>query len=275
MSEQFTDETGSAWQERAVARSLGKARARALANSAQFLAAAMELAEETGRLDFTIRRLVDKSKLSTKAFYQHFGSKEDLLLAMYENLISQFVDDLREEVLKPTEPLKQLETFCRAYLARAAQSYSVGGRALTVYHLRLEIDRPADFNKSYEPQLELLTEILSACVESGAVRDDLDPSQLALLMSSTLMSLAQMGVLQADVRHAALTGDDVWSWCRSAVGAGNAAAAKTTKPEAAPAEAAKAPAKSSSSGARKPASRAKSPAARKAPPKTSGKLGIA
>jgi AcrR family transcriptional regulator len=212
-------DNGSPWQERAVARSLGAARARALAHSSQFLAAAMELAEETGRLDFTVRRLVDKSKLSTKAFYQYFGSKEDLLLAMYENLISQFVDDLRREVLEPPEPLEQLETFCRAYLARAASSYAVGGRALTVYHLKLEIDRPADFVKSFAPQTRLLTEVLTACAEAGVVRIDLKPPQLALLMSSTLMSLAQMGVLRTDTEQPELNADDVWSWCRQAVGA--------------------------------------------------------
>jgi AcrR family transcriptional regulator len=213
------DEQPNAWQERAVARSLGAARARALSHSSQFLAAAMELAEETGRLDFTIRRLVDKSKLSTKAFYQYFDGKDDLLLAMYENLISRFVDDLREEVLAPKDPLRQLETFCRAYLERAAQSQTVGGRALTIYHLRLEIDRPEDFVKSYAPQLELLTEILQSCAESGAVRDDLPPAKLAVLLSSTLMSLAQMGVLHTGVEDVDLTGDDVWAWCRLAVGA--------------------------------------------------------
>ncbi|MET0476026.1 MAG: TetR/AcrR family transcriptional regulator [Mycobacterium sp.] len=218
MPKQSIDDRGD-WQERAVTRSLGTARARALSHSSQFLAAAMELAEETGRLDFTIRSLVDKSKLSTKAFYQYFDGKDDLLLAMYENLIGRFVDDLREEVLAPKDPLAQLETFCRAYLTRAAQSQTVGGRALTVFALRLEIDRPDDFVKSYAPQLELLTEILTGCVEAGSVRDDLAPAKLAVLLSSTLMSVAQTGVLHTGVEHVDLTGDDVWSWCRLAVGA--------------------------------------------------------
>jgi|KBSSwiStaDraftv2_1062776.scaffolds.fasta_scaffold02266_11 AcrR family transcriptional regulator len=218
MPKQQIDDHGD-WQDRAVERSLGAARARALSHSSQFLAAAMELAEETGRLDFTIRRLVDKSKLSTKAFYQYFDGKDDLLLAMYENLIGRFVDDLREEVLAPKDPLAQLETFCRAYLTRAAESQTVGGRALTIFHLRLEIDRPEDFVKSYAPQLQLLTEILTGCVEAGVVRDDLPPAKLAVLLSSTLMSLAQTGVLHAGVENVDLTGDDVWAWCRLAVGA--------------------------------------------------------
>ncbi len=191
----------------------------------------MELAEETGTLDFTIRRLVDRSKLSTKAFYQYFGSKEDLLLAMYENLISQFVADLRREVLTPTKPLDQLETFCRAYLARAVDSYAVGGRALTIYHLRLEIDRPADFVKSFEPQVRLLTEILTACAETGVVRTDLTPPQLARLVSSTLMSLAQTGVLHTDAEQAELSADDVWSWCRLAVGASEGVSSRLTEPK--------------------------------------------
>ena len=91
-------ELSSKWQERTIERRLSTARARALARSSSFLATALELVEESGRADFTIQALIDRSNLSLRAFYQHFAGKEELLLALYENVTSQFTEDIRQEV---------------------------------------------------------------------------------------------------------------------------------------------------------------------------------
>jgi AcrR family transcriptional regulator len=206
-------------QRRAIDRSLNTKRARALANSSKFLAAATELVEENGRLDFTVRSLLARSKLSLRTFYQHYESKDELILALYEDLMRQFIDDLRADVMAPKKPLDQLERFCRSFLDRAAESMSVGGRVLTIYHLNLEIERPSDIVKSLEPQMNLLIEILESCVEAGVVRQDLNPAQMALLLSTTLMSQAQMAAFRAGVGGLTLSSDDIWRWCLSAIGA--------------------------------------------------------
>ncbi len=75
------------WRERAVERSLRKARARAVTRSDRFIAAANALLQETGRTDFTVQEIVERSKMSLRSFYQHFASKDDLLLALFEELI--------------------------------------------------------------------------------------------------------------------------------------------------------------------------------------------
>jgi hypothetical protein len=82
------------WQERAVERRLSGVRARALARSSRFLATALELVQESGRADFTVQDLIDRSNLSLRAFYQHFAGKEELLLALYENVQSLFTDEI-------------------------------------------------------------------------------------------------------------------------------------------------------------------------------------
>ena len=193
------------------------ARARALARSSRFLATALELVEESGRADFTIQTLIDRSNLSLRAFYQHFAGKEELLLALYENATSQFIEGIRQEVAAADGPMAQLEAFCRGFLSRAESSEAIGGRVMTIYNLSLEIERPADFAKIWEPHQKLLTKILTACSRAGLVRKDMTPAQLTTLLNSTLIALAQIGVFHLGVKGAELTEDQLWAWCLQAL----------------------------------------------------------
>ncbi len=207
----------SSWQQRTIDRRLSSARARALARSSRFLATALELVEESGRADFTIQALIDRSNLSLRAFYQHFAGKEELLLALYENVTSQFTEGIRQEVAAADGPMEQLEAFCRGFLSRAESSEKVGGRVMTIYNLSLEIERPDDFAKIWEPHQKLLTKILTACSRAGLVRKDLTPAQLTTLLNSTLTSLAQIGVFHLGAKGAELTETQLWAWCHQAL----------------------------------------------------------
>ena len=225
-------ELPTTWQERTIERRLSTARARALARSSRFLATALELVEESGRADFTIQTLIDRSNLSLRAFYQHFAGKEELLLALYENVTSQFTEGIRQEVAAAVGPMEQLEAFCRGFLSRAESSQNLGGRVMTIYNLSLEIERPADFAKIWDPQQKLLTKILTACARAGLVRKDLTPTQLATLLNSTLTALAQIGVFHLGVKGAEMTEDQLWAWCRGALVPPADAKAKTVRAKA-------------------------------------------
>ncbi|MBV8803759.1 MAG: TetR/AcrR family transcriptional regulator [Sinobacteraceae bacterium] len=210
-------EMPTSWQERTIERRLSAARARALARSSRFLATALELVEESGRADFTIQTLIDRSNLSLRAFYQHFAGKEELLLALYENATSQFIEAIRYEVAAADGPMEQLEAFCRGFLSRAESSEAIGGRVMTIYNLSLEIERPADFAKIWEPHQKLLTKILTSCSRAGLVRKDMTPAQLTTLLNSTLIALAQIGVFHLGVKGAELAEDQLWAWCKQAL----------------------------------------------------------
>jgi len=205
------------WQERTIERRLSTARARALARSSRFLATALELVEESGKADFTIQTLIDRSNLSLRAFYQHFAGKEELMLALYENVTSQFTENIRQEVAAADGPMEQLEAFCRGVLSRAESAEALGGRVVTIYNLSLEIERPADFAKVWEPHLKLLTRILTSCTRAGLVRTDLTPAQLTTLLNTTLTALAQIGVFHLGGKGSKLSEDQLWAWCKQAV----------------------------------------------------------
>ncbi|OAN36817.1 TetR/AcrR family transcriptional regulator [Mycolicibacterium iranicum] len=210
-------EMPTTWQQRTIERRLSSARARALARSSRFLATALELVEESGRADFTIQTLIDRSNLSLRAFYQHFAGKDELLLALYENVTSQFTESIRQEVAAADGPMEQLEAFCRGFLSRAESSEAVGGRVMTIYNLSLEIERPEDFAKIWEPHQKLLTKILTACSRAGLVRKDLSPAQMTTLLNSTLTALAQIGVFQLGIKGTKLSEEQLWAWCKQAV----------------------------------------------------------
>src|SRR4051794_41643141 len=90
--------TDATWRERAVERSLRNARAKAMSRSDRFIEVAMDLLNETGRTDFTVQELVERSKTSLRSFYQHFGSKDELLLALFEEVIRMSSEDWRQLV---------------------------------------------------------------------------------------------------------------------------------------------------------------------------------
>ena len=88
---------------------------------------------------------------------------------------------------------------------------------MTIYNLSLEIERPEDFAKIWEPHQKLLTKILTACSRAGLVRKDLSPAQMTTLLNSTLTALAQIGVFQLGLKGANLNEEQLWAWCRQAV----------------------------------------------------------
>lgn len=55
----------------------------------RFIKTAVEILGETGRTDFTVQEVVTRSKTSLRAFYQHFSSKDELLLALFDRTMSQ------------------------------------------------------------------------------------------------------------------------------------------------------------------------------------------
>ena len=244
----------STWQQRAVDRSLSNARARAVTRSGQILDAARALMLESGGIDFTVQDIVDRSGLSLRSFYKHFAGKDELLLALFEELLQEFASELRREVEVFDDPVDQLRAYVRGFAGRAELSGEHGGRALGTYHVRMMAVRKDDFAGALRPQIDVLREIVVAGVDAGRFRTDLDVDAITGLLTITLMSAAQMAVLDVHPTGAVLTREQLWAWCASAVGvdpapARPAATAKRPARTASP-RAAKAPSKRGAARAR-------------------------
>ena len=142
----------SGWQQRALDRSLVEAKRRALDKSNGFVKAAMELLDETGALNFTVQDVVDRSKLSLRSFYQTFASKDDLLLALFEEYVATAAEWQRDRMAKHDDPVDQIRDFLTSLWVGKLSPEVV--RALAVYNMTLSSTRPADLAHALEPQLE-------------------------------------------------------------------------------------------------------------------------
>ena len=111
----------SGWQQRALDRSLVEAKRRALNKSNGFVEAAMELLDETGGLNFTVQDVVDRSKLSLRSFYQTFASKDDLLLALFEECVASAAEWQRGRMAKHDDPIEQIRGVPHQPLERPAE----------------------------------------------------------------------------------------------------------------------------------------------------------
>ena len=82
-----TDEAATRWRSLAVARSVDPAREAAEDRVQRLIDAALELMTDPDGDEVTVQNVVDRAGLSLRAFYHHFPSKDELLLAVFEEAI--------------------------------------------------------------------------------------------------------------------------------------------------------------------------------------------
>jgi AcrR family transcriptional regulator len=197
----------SGWQQRALDRSLVEAKRRALDKSNGFVKAAMALLDETGTFNFTVQDVVDRSKLSLRSFYQTFASKDDLLLALFEEYVATAADWQRDRMAKHDDPVDQIRDFLTSLWVGKLSPDVV--RALAVYNMTLSSTRPADLAHALEPQLLVLLEAVERGIASGQVRDDIGSRRLAEILLHTGNAAVQTTILHTGSESP----DDVWAFC--------------------------------------------------------------
>jgi AcrR family transcriptional regulator len=164
------------WREQAVARSLDSARLRAETRVQRFLDAAIELFNSGSGKDFTVQEVVDRSGQSLRSFYQYFGGKHELLLALFEESVRTTTEYLREKVTGEKDPLERLHCFVVEYyrLCRPTpdEGSTVNGRApfMAEFAQQLLTEHPKEAARVFAPLVTLFEEVLDGAAAAGAVR---------------------------------------------------------------------------------------------------------
>src|SRR6266702_158971 len=111
MNEPAAESPAVSWREQAVSRSLDSARVRAEHRVQRFIDAALELMSESqSGKDFTVQDILATSGQSLRAFYQYFGGKQELLLAVFEESVHATSEHLLAQIERKTDPLDRLHT---------------------------------------------------------------------------------------------------------------------------------------------------------------------
>jgi AcrR family transcriptional regulator len=188
---------------RAVDRALAKRRAAYSDEVRRLVEASFALIRAQGRLEPRVSDVVRAAGLSNQAFYRHFRSKDELLLAVLDEGVRRLASYLRHRMERAEAPLAQVREWLSGMAAQALDPEAAAAtRPFAVSRARLSELFPDEVEES-ERQL---TAILRDALERAAARGELaggDPARDA----ETLYTLA-MGWMQRKLAREAPTRED-------------------------------------------------------------------
>jgi AcrR family transcriptional regulator len=142
---------------RAVARSLARRHASYADEVERIVAATYAVIERTGSLDPTMRDILRQSGISTQAFYRHFRSKDELLLALLDDGRRQLTSYLAHRMTKAATAEGQLRAWIEGVLAQASDETAAAKTRPFLANLdRLAEQYPQDQQESVDLLIGLL-----------------------------------------------------------------------------------------------------------------------
>jgi AcrR family transcriptional regulator len=93
---------------------------------AAIVEAAMGIAARDGLEGLTIGTLADQMQMSKSGVFAHFGSREDLQLAVLKEYVRRFVDDVLRPAVRKPRGLPRLEALLDRWVAFLARELSLG-----------------------------------------------------------------------------------------------------------------------------------------------------
>jgi AcrR family transcriptional regulator len=193
-------EASKTWRERSVERSIQSARAKAMSRSDRFIRAAEAIMIETGGTEFTIQELVERAHTSLRSFYQHFTNREELVLAVFEEVLGNVSAEMQRKIDASETPLEGLRILVRHTTGGAGSSRGqLLNRAFSTYHRQLAQSNREEFVRILTPLYGVVLSVVKRGVEAGEFRTDLHPDLMATLMTQTLLAGGQMYALGASM----------------------------------------------------------------------------
>lgn len=185
----------------------------------RFIKTAVEILGETGRTDFTVQEVVARSKTSLRAFYQHFSSKDELLLALFDKTMAQTARAWRAETtgLDSTAAMKLVIDRISAQPESSTQDSL--NRALSLYNQHLAETRPRDYARVLSPLHQLIRDIVQRGVTEGVFGPRLDVGSAAAIIMQTVLGAQRLHWLGAELTGAPIHSAQLYDFCIHALGA--------------------------------------------------------
>ena len=196
------------------------ARTRATAEEAEsrparFMKSALEILGETGRTDFTVLAVVERSKTSLRSFYQHYSTKDELLLALVDRIMSESAARWRADVAE-LDAIAALRTLVTRISAPAASTKQDSiNRGLTFYNDHLAETLPREYARVLSPLHLLIRDIIAAGITEGVFRQasETEVDTASALIMQTVLGALRLRVLGAELNGAPVEGSHIYEFC--------------------------------------------------------------
>ena len=165
------------------------------------LETALALASTGGLEGLSIGTLASAVGLSKSGLFAHFGSKEDLQLAVLRTAADRFVAEVITPALREPRGEPRVRALFGRWLAWEQASYLPGGCPFIAVSSELD-DRPGPVRdylvQSQRDWLDALANSARIAVAEGHFRGDLDPDQFAYELYSVILAFHQFHRLLRD-----------------------------------------------------------------------------
>jgi AcrR family transcriptional regulator len=181
----------------------------------RFMKSALAILGETGRTDFTVLEVVERSKTSLRSFYQHFSTKDELLLALIDKIMSESTKQWREATtgLPSTKALRLL--IDRICTPAESTTQDRVNRGLTDYNDHLAETLPREYARVLSPLHELIKDIINRGIAEGTFRTGLDVDATAALIMQSALGAMRLRVLGAELNGVPIDPDHIYDFCLS------------------------------------------------------------
>jgi len=180
---------------RAVERALEARRATYEDEVQRLLTASFSLIQQSGDLEPPVGAIVKAAGLSNQAFYRHFRSKDELLLATLDEGVGRLADYLGHRMESAEDPVARVRAWIGGVLEQALQDTAAEAtRPFAGARARLAQRFPAEVEASERRLTALLADALRDAAAAGVLRSDPEHD------AETIYTLA-MGWVQRRLAH--------------------------------------------------------------------------
>jgi TetR/AcrR family transcriptional regulator len=214
------------WVERAVERSAAVQRSRLrIAEQVRLLLdAARRLIAAKGD-EFTTQELCAEAGVALQTFYRYFASKDELLLAVIGDAMTDACEHWSEVAAELPDPLARLRYFITSTLDRLDGDGDGGGAATARFIVstrwQLHRNHSMELAEAEKPFVDLLRSEVDAAIEAGLLNPpdpEWDPWFLAELARSVFHFYAFAARVDGELE---LVKERLWRFCLGALGGTN------------------------------------------------------
>jgi AcrR family transcriptional regulator len=209
-----------AWIERSVDRSpaMQRSRDRRIEQSKVIIDAARRLVTVKGSA-FTLQELVKEAGVALNTIYRYFSGKDQLLLAVIEEMISESCQEYEQRSRHLPDPIERLRYYITTTLnpTSLGGDNAVGARFVTSEHWRLHRLYPEELAHATKPFTDLILREVVEATKSGVLRPS-DPDTSAWLINQLVTAVFHHYAFAPNDGSREAMGERVWLFCLAALG---------------------------------------------------------
>ena len=216
--DRLPDDTDADWQRRVVERSLRTAAERSVDRGMNLIRAATTVVARADGEDITVQDVADEAGQSLRTLYQYFESKDDLLLAVFEEAMRAYAYLIQQAIRDFSDPLERLAAATVAAVRMPEVTGSGVDRGLARLRLRLSQVQPELVGRAQAAVTSLVRGLVESAAADGRIDvADAEAATFMILSLNAAFITAETIGNDVGVRRPGVA--DITSFCLRGLGA--------------------------------------------------------